>query len=237
MLAEPGANSFLPGQLSAGEVRFDYVYPGSYRLFLLSDFTVSYASEVFEVQPGEDLDLGTLVTEPAAVAHVLLQRGEGTARCAVQLGAQATGAMWASSDVGTVEEHLIENLSAGDFLLHVSGAGIASQKIPFQLEAGQTTTVEVLLAAAVKRRIEIHKPADASYNRIRLVLEHDDGRVYEEWDLATQALGGNPIAVERKLPLGEYVIRVLASGGAEGRAEFVMESLAPDQAPVVVQLK
>ncbi|HEX5052754.1 MAG TPA: sigma-70 family RNA polymerase sigma factor [Planctomycetota bacterium] len=135
-----------------GRFELGPVAPGTWSVYVRTPDYVPFTSERRELAADATWDLGTITLARGGTGQVHLV-GEpiaGATYYVVDTGAART---WTVGEVGG--EARTSALAPGDYLLLVSGEGIAGQAVPFTIRAGEVTTIDVRLARGVEQRVVI----------------------------------------------------------------------------------
>jgi hypothetical protein len=221
-------------KLEGGSFTFDRVEPGRHRVIVTSNEDPVLIGPWFELQPAEDKQLGTLVTEPGGVLRLCLERAPGTESVQPQLYVRFGDSSHSRKvEPGTSAEVRVDNLTPGAHQITGYATGAYLRGVACTIAAGTETTATIRLEAAVRREIVVDHAADQQLARIRVTGA--DGHSFLDHRIDRQL--ERPYRRWLHLPAGRFALSVETRGGGSNRVEFVVESLAPDQPPVQITAK
>lgn len=135
---------------------------------------------------------------------------------------------WATTDADG--GYRTNPLAPGDYLLLVSGKGVAAQATPFTIRTAEETTVAVQMQAGVAQRFQCDVPAGTKAEGASLLVRRGEAFVGRVWAPIPPGDG----AVEISLLPGEYTVSGEA-GALRGSATFSVGVVSG--APVTVTLR
>lgn len=242
-LARPGALAVqlytgpgrYAGTVEGDAFHFDRVEPGRSQLVVLSDETTIHIGPWFDLQPGADLDVGTLVTEPGGSLRLRIERGPGTERLSPKISLVHEGGSGRSLAPGTADEVRVDNLCPGVYRIHMYGEGLASSyDRSCTVVAGDQAEAAIPLRAAVQREIEVDFGPRQEVTEVRVA--DGAGSVMFDFQPGSYALP-RPYRIKLSLPLGSFVLRAVTSAGTSREVAFTMASLAAGQPLVRLDLR
>ncbi|MAB80589.1 MAG: hypothetical protein CMJ89_14650 [Planctomycetes bacterium] len=127
-LKAPRSVGPMHGKIEGHEFEFSREWPGQHGLIVLSGETPVHVTNGFDLAAGEQLDLGTLTTQPSGDLQLTLLRGSGVESAAGKLISKHRGHELAGHDRATT-----------------SGQGLAPASIEFELYAGRTAAKQLEL--------------------------------------------------------------------------------------------
>ncbi|MGB3969100.1 MAG: carboxypeptidase regulatory-like domain-containing protein, partial [Planctomycetota bacterium] len=221
--------------LQGAAFHFKDVEPGRVRVIAMAGEDPILYGPWVELQPGEQKDVGALVTEPGGKLVVKVVRGPGTE--AIEPTIYVTPA-----DAGhgrklvlgkAATELVFDNMVTGEHRISLYSPGVASiRDARCSVAVGAPATATIELRAAVSREIGVEYEAAQRITHIR--VQDDEGRAL--FDYAQPRAMERPYRMKLQFPLGRFTFTVESE---TGKAETVIEmtSLAEGQPPVVLQAK
>jgi len=186
------ANLGLPGEVGAdGSFELGSLVPALYTLRVRAEGHVEHVFGPRRLAAGESWELGLLVLEPAATLVVRAIQPDG-ADLNPRFRAHRR------SDDGHFDLGLLEPddrswrrefLAPGEYVLETGGHLVAASLLPFVLVAGETRTLEIVLAAGLPRTIDVRTPPDLGLARVHLRVWADVGELLAEAELFPMAPG------------------------------------------------
>jgi hypothetical protein len=220
-------------QIDGDAFTFTKVEPGQLRVIVMSGEDPILAGDPFELQPAEDKDLGTLVTEPGGRLRLRLERGAGAEALRPKVHLRQDDLLPVRTvEPGEATEWYVDNLSPGTYSISAWGPGVARAKCQGKVVAGIDTDATLRLRAAAERELLVDYPAE---QRLRRVHIHDDAGV-TYLDFKPEAVVRRPFRMKLSLPLGKFTFEAATESG-EAKLEFAMTSLAAGQPPVRVEVR
>jgi protocatechuate 3,4-dioxygenase beta subunit len=229
-----GGGWYTNSQLDGDAFHFTGVEAGRrYQVLVMSGEDPVLASAWFELGPGEEKQLGTLVTEPGGTLRLRIERSPGTEKIAPSVYLQLEGSS-RKVEPGTSAEVLIDNLSPGTWRLTAYAEGMASVRGECRVVVGVETEGKITLRAAAQREIVVEYAATQRLSRIQ--VRDATGVDHLDMQPRTTTLP-RPYTIKLRLPLGHFTFSAETESGASGRMEFDMTSLAEGQPPVRLQVQ
>lgn len=121
-----------------------------------------------------------------------------------------------------------KHLAPGRHELSISGEGVASLMIPFSIEPGTDTTLDVTLTEGLAQSISYLAPWDHEAAWIRCRIATRDGATVSKTNLLRKA-AGEPHRTRVWLGTGDYVIELLHDDAPPRRVEFTVGSGGSDE--------
>jgi len=200
---------------NAGRFALGPVPPDTWRVRITSPEHPEFTSEERQLGPQALWDLGTITLARGGRARVRLvgQPRDGAAFCVVDAATRKR--FWGVSNA--TGDRRTSELAAGDYLLRVTGKGIAEQALPFSIRAGEEVVVDVELRQGIAQRIACDVPAGTVVDDAVLVwIQRGDAPVARA---AVSYKRGEPAEVW--LAPGDYTA-VAELGTLRGSAAFTV---------------
>ena len=215
-----------------GTFRYGPYPPNTYALRLESDGYPPIRVPERTLAPNEVWDLGTLQFQRGGnlTAQLIADPGVATAGLALQVYDEAgrfVERIASENAIGTSGP-----LAPGVYSLQLSGAGLASQSVPFTIVADRETRLDVPVHAGVTTTIEWTLPPGASKNDPARFVVRDAANVVV-WRGTAPAGNTNP-AVTLALRPGEYRIEA-ELGGHRGSTALSVATNGTIKAKLVLQ--
>ncbi|HLQ36324.1 MAG TPA: hypothetical protein VK348_00885, partial [Planctomycetota bacterium] len=236
ILATDHGSWHTQSHLAGASFHFKDVEPGRVRVVAMSGEDPILYGPWIDLQPAEDRDLGTLVTEPGGKLMLHVVRGPGTEALEPTIYLTPVGGSHGRKAVlpKNTTELVLDNMNAGEQQLSVYGKGMASiQGDRCTVTAAAEAAATIELRAAVDREIVVDYAAGQQLTHIRV----QDERAREVFDYAQPRALERPYRVKLQLPLGRFTFRVETEGGGAAETTFAMTTLEPGQPAVVLQAK
>lgn len=226
----------FPVDPASGRIEVAAVYPGTLQVQVRSPSHPWVALGEHAVAAGEVTDLGTVRLSAGGRVQGTLSGGseEGLESLEFLIGAAAGG------EGGTVvrdgREFHTSPLREGDYTLIVRGDRIASQEVPFRVEAGATLRLDLVLEPALLREVVLELAPDAAPSRSAWATVHDVAgrRVWTDFSLWADEQGRFHARVS--VPAGSYTLFARA-GEAEASVPLVVDLDPVPQAALLVVLR
>ena len=189
------------------------------------------------IEAGELVDLGTIQLDPASFVHGTIRGGEEEQLESLRLILTRVGE---NGEAGvltrTARTYRSNALSAGSYLLHVSGDGVVSASHPLEVPAGEELTYELELDRAALRRVVLEFEAGSelpAWVNVT-VLDGESGRSI--WSRSF-----NPSEPQLELQVsvvpGTHRLRASAADGRRGEAAIEVLDFHGGQPPLRLPLR
>ncbi|MCP3920919.1 MAG: carboxypeptidase regulatory-like domain-containing protein [bacterium] len=222
----------LPADPKTGEVVVERVPPGACSLTASAAEHPSVALGEREVQMGEQLDLGRIeLAEAGRITGELVAKDGASFEDLTIRVVDAEG-----RDAGQVRRegrrYSSAALAAGAVELQVQGDFVAPVRIPCDVRANETSTVDVELVSAPMREVQFKPSAAAMPRYLWCLVQTPDGQ--EVWRAGGLRSNGGVFVARVSLPAGSYV--VFAGSPATGNHSLPLQirDVAGAQEPLVV---
>lgn len=224
------ANLGMPGEVGAdGSFELGRLVPALYTLRVRAEGHVEHVFGPRRLAAGESWELGQLVLEPAATLVVRAQLPEGTRVSPwFRVHRRSDDGHF---DLGPLEPRdgtwRREALAPGAYVLETGGHLVAASLLPLELAAGETRTLEVVLAAGHPRTIDVRTPTDLGLARVHLCVWTGTGELLSEAELIPMAPGAYRHSASYA-PGNYRVVAELADGrSVTGELRVSAEEFAP----------
>lgn len=225
-------------QTTDGRFSFARVPPGDWRLWVRRPQRTGFdpSRAVDALHAGEVRDLGVLraVAEGAIQASLHSRDGQP----------MRNGVLWVFDTAGTewrvACDQATTTLPAGRYRYEARALDCCHTIGSIDVRAGETTRLEVHIAAGVERHVRLRVPPEAGLElrRARCVVRHEDGTVayddvhehYPEHDV------GRIVLPRLSLSVGTWHVVVTSTDGRRFVGTFPIDTLRPTMAPIEVPL-
>ena len=206
------------------DFHFPDLEPGRYKLLVLSGEALVHAGPWFDLGPGEDRDLGTIVTEPAAAVrlHLIRPPGQEDLTATAFLGTPGT---FYSREVKfeTSSEVLLEGLTPGDYELTLYARDHASPRVLFTASADEIRDVEIHLEPGAKRDFRIVLPEDVELTLLEVEATDDQGHRWLHHSTPKVPPTGEPFVTGGRFVPGSYTLAVRVFGDDPDEPAYATE--------------
>ena len=216
---------------------FPGVEPGRYRPVILVAENPVFRGDWITLEPGQDLDLGTLKTEPGGSVLVHFKRDEATQAVEPRLYFHSGGMYGRSVELAQAEEMLVDNMSAGEYTVSVYATGMVSMSEVVTVEAGKQAELTLEPAPAVRRAIEVTWPENEKLGALTIRVENELGDVLWDSTQPNVAFLKRPYTQSPNLTVGHYTVTAESKTGLRGTAQFAILNLEQDQPVVMVEMR
>jgi RNA polymerase sigma-70 factor (ECF subfamily) len=150
------------GQFDAGPLP-----SGSYELYLASAAYPLRRLAGFDLAPNQLLDLGDLVQAAPGRLHARVRAPDGGAARDIRARLEGTLGQGPSGGIETVVLGSVDSspLEPGAYALFVRANGSAATRVPFDIRAGEETSIDVALAPGIERTLRFRLPDGDSTSR------------------------------------------------------------------------
>ncbi|MEM7199244.1 MAG: sigma-70 family RNA polymerase sigma factor [Planctomycetota bacterium] len=188
----------------------------------------------FSLQPGQELDLGTLVIRRPGAAIVHVRRPDGTPCASGTVSIVDEGGH--TMDPVPIREGAAHftHLAPGRWTAFLTGRTLTMMSVSVEVQADTTARTEITIEPGVEQVVEVQSAAAQDASRLRLRWCDPDGRprCVEPW----QDLTGDARLVRRRLPAGRHLLEVESPGGRQAAVRFRVDAPPATPVPVVVEL-
>ena len=229
-------------RVSAERVGLSFVFtdvePGRYRLVVVVGENPVLGGELIELAPGQDLDLGTLRTEPGGSILVRVERDAATEGVGPRLFFRTDGMLHGRSvEIGKAAEVLVDNMSAGRYTVGAYGDGMLTLHAEVTVEVGAQAELVLDLSPAVRCPLEITWPENKTLGALTVRIEDAFGET--PWNVTETNVSflTRPYSRSLQLPLGRYTVTAESKTGLRGTGQFEVANLDPEQPVVRVEMR
>ncbi|MEM1449158.1 MAG: sigma-70 family RNA polymerase sigma factor [Planctomycetota bacterium] len=216
---------------------FEQRYPGRFRVVALAGERLIASTEAFDVVPGQDLDLGTLATEPGGALAVTVRRGEGAELFELHGRLKHDGAIpWHSFQPGRSSEIRLEHLESGTHRLVLLCQGGVRIHRDVEIEANRETALTVDLVTGVDVEYEIAWDFEEPPGRLRYSARTADGDIILDRTWGSLRERKEPITSQFVATVGVHTLRAWTDDGREAETTFEVRGGTLVQAPAKVAL-
>ena len=189
------------------------------------------------IEAGELVDLETIQLDPASFVRGTIVGGEEAALESLRMILTRAGE---NGEAGvltrTGREYRSNALSAGPYLLHVSGEGVVSATHPLEVPSGEELTHDLELEQAAVRRVVLEFEAGRELPRwvSVMVLDGTSGR-----SIWSRSLNPEHEQLEVRVSVvpGTHRVRATAEDGRKGEAAMEVLSFHGGQPPLRIPLR
>ncbi|MEZ6015030.1 MAG: carboxypeptidase-like regulatory domain-containing protein [Planctomycetota bacterium] len=216
-----------------GVWRFDLDEPGSFRPIALVGERVIAMGETFDFMPGNDLDLGTLRTEPGSVLIIDWSMPGQRLPEGLMVYLQPEGTRTAEELTPPLTHRFrFESLQPGAGKLTMHAQNMLEVELDYELVAGEETVLDVALvpAVAVRYRIDLPTYEDAVSFACR-IIDASTGNELQNAVTKDFRRYPNPVEWSRQLTPGTYRLEASLGNGRHADTVFSVHSLEPTEAP------
>jgi RNA polymerase sigma-70 factor (ECF subfamily) len=224
-----------------GSFRLGPLPPGRYRLQAeLAHFPELFLGE-HDLAPGQVLDLGGVPARRGGflIAKLLDEVGK-------PFGQRVHLDMWDSRQIQFVPLKFDDGTSTaragpcspGSYILAIGGRdGVACAEHPLEIVDGETTELEVVVKAGVKRTLVFRAPAEAKSGRV-LQFKVLDGSGNEVLQQGVRMQGSKPVVdLAYFFAPGSYRIEASTDSGLKAEGTFEVRTLAEPPADHPIELR
>lgn len=198
-----------------GRVELGPIPPGTWIVCVHSSDYPEFTSER-ELAANSTWDLGLITLIHGGRARLVLPELSPPLAYFVVTGVDGRRASGSISDETGGRRTSV--LAPGDYLLSVSGKGIAATAVPFSIRAGDETPVDIRPEPGVVQQFTIDVPSNMKGLGVRLAIRRSGAFVGQAWaSLATT----RPLTTEAWLGSGEYTVHAEANE-LRGSAAFTV---------------
>jgi RNA polymerase sigma factor (sigma-70 family) len=210
-----------------GRVELGPVAPGTWRVSIRDPQRVEFQSEPRALAADSTWDLGTIVLGRGGTARLRVV-GEPPPGARYHVSNAARTRSWGVADA--TQQHRTSPLAGGDYVVVVSGDGVAAAAVPFTIREGEEVEVEVRPGAGVAQRVVCALPPDANGDGVSIAIARGDRRVASVW---APVRPGDTAATAWLAP-GDYVATATL-GDLRGTAPFTVGAASGE--PVSITLR
>ena len=230
----PVARSCSSGHVD-GRFRLGPVAPGTYRILATHEQHPWLDLGEHEVARAETLDLGEIRFPVAGRLIVTVVRADGSGKplaCSLQ-GTELMGTAWESRGNGVYRS---VPLAPGNHVVRAGGAGAADVRRVVTVEAGETTSVEILVPPGARRWLRFPEPERGPPARsCRVVVRDEAGEVV--FDATVRRHEDQPLGISASFARGTFQVAVEADNGLSAQGTFTVTRLEPRREPIDVALR
>lgn len=218
-LQREGSNTFQMARPSANRFRFEEVEPGRVRVVLMVGMSAFFASEWFELAPGEDRDLGILVPPPGGAVRIEVEYVDGAQPTAIRCNFGA--GMFGRELLWDGNAFVAEDFPPGEHSIWIRAPGIYAEThgLFVPVTSGGSSTCRVRLRPGGTVDYVLSPSPGGSWE----VLE---SRITEGERLLSEQHFRNgvglvvPIRSRLQLPVGRFTMEVVEDGGEKVTRSF-----------------
>jgi RNA polymerase sigma-70 factor (ECF subfamily) len=214
---------------TVGAFTFGDVAAGSYHVVVWSGDNPIARSAAFTVASGEQVDVGTITSEPGGALELVLTRAPDAASAAAELHlALGDGLFHEPIAIAAGQERVrLERLAPGPLSGTLVGDDLVTRRFELEIVAFETATATAHLARGALCTFEVALTTGAVSGDLVLVVRDASGAVAHEAKRALAAVLVSPVSFEARLPLGTYTYAVTGSGSGAVEGTFTLEALEP----------
>ncbi|HEU4417378.1 MAG TPA: carboxypeptidase regulatory-like domain-containing protein, partial [Planctomycetota bacterium] len=199
---------------NAGRFALGPVSPDSWRVRISSRDHAEFMTEERQLGPDATWDLGTITLPRGGRARMRLVGPPRDGAWFGVIDAARNVRMWTLSD--EADGRRTSALASGDYLLLVSGKGVAAQALPFTIREGEEVVVDVELRQGTAQRLVCDVPAGTGVPGATVWIQRGDAPVARKWVSFTS---NEP--AEAWLAPGDYAA-VAEAGALRGSTAFTV---------------
>ena len=217
------------GKVEGGAFSFDRVTPGRFRLTLHQNDAVLAHSDWFELQPGEELDVGVLRTVVGGSVRVRAERGPGTSGISPKLYFRHDDA--ARSTVVTLvgDDQQVDNLTPGHYEVSGYAKGLVAIKGEVTVKEGEVVDLAVALSTGTLTRFAVWVPKDPVVTSYKYTIRSFAGEEVRSYGADFGSSPTRPFPISVTIPPGRHVIEFRADDVYVGRAVFEVTGEAREE--------
>jgi hypothetical protein len=212
---------------------------GSYELYLVSTAYPLRKLAGFALAPAQRLDLGDLVQPAPGRLHARVRAPDGGAARDIRARFEGTLGQGPSGGIETVALGSLDSspLEPGAYALFVRASGAAATRVPFDIQAGEVTSIDVALAPGIERALRFGLPdGDSTSHYVYFELRDASGAalVLENCDNTRR---DKSVSHTITLAPGDYSIEAYGDDHLRASARFSVSNDAAASTAIDVRLE
>ncbi|MEO6708580.1 MAG: sigma-70 family RNA polymerase sigma factor [Planctomycetota bacterium] len=224
VLESPDGTGRYPRRADDEGFEFRGIAAGRYRVVGQFAEEVGFISEPFELQAGEQLDLGILMVAPGASLTLHLRRAselEGEQVSYAYLHPR-DALRQSPLDFSSSDEVVLKNLTLGAYELKIYGGPKYAQVMrSFELKADME--LDLPLRPYFPRIIEFAFDPTKASGSLHLTIRDAQGELFEDTTLFNRWNEHSPFGLHYNMPAGHFTVRAESSSGLVASGEIHVE--------------
>ncbi|MCP3915287.1 MAG: sigma-70 family RNA polymerase sigma factor [bacterium] len=237
LLENEGLTAWEHANLDGNAFHFSDVAPGRYRVRVLQADDPIQAWDWFELEPGEDLDLGTLETAAGGSLHIHFERTEAARKSSFEVHVIAPERYYplrrAVASDGS--ELVVGALAPGPYQVRLYGAQLSTQPLDIEIRADEVLEVRKLVETGAACSLEVSGAGDKAWGQVTLEVRRGE-ELFDSMTGSASELRW-PFTHHARLPVGMYVARAATESGLSARRTFTISSDLDSQAEIRLELR
>jgi len=213
---------------SEGHFTTDEVPAGRYFIMVKASDEVVFLSDTFELLPAQRLDLGVLLTEPAASLRIALRTPDGAVleapRAYIGDGFRQRGMKWNGQAL------VADNLTVGQHKVRLAAPGWHAPPFDVNLVAGQDNTVTVDVVPGARRLLTVTFPYPDRWQAGHMEVRNQQGEVIAQYrNVKSHGIGVSSRSWYAHLPFERLSFEAVIDGARHRRELDLRSPPAPDE--------
>ena len=197
-------------QLDGDRFTARQVPPGRWFVWLQADGEPVVVGPTFELQDGQQLDIGDVVTEPGGTLRVALRTNDGAT---IDKPAADLDSSYRRQRLKWDGTHLVAtNATVGRHRVQLSTPGWHAPPRDVEVTAGGDSVVTLDVAPASHRRFRFTMPFPDQWQRCEFALRDAAGNVVSADSTTTAATGIEPHWWQAPQPFGQFTLEAVVDG-------------------------
>jgi hypothetical protein len=184
--------------------------PGRWFVWLEADGEPIVVGPDFEVQGGQQLDIGDVVTEPGGTLRVALRTRDGAT---IDKPAAELDTSFRRHRLKWDGTYLVAtNVTAGRHQMRITTPGWHAPPRDVEVTAGGDSVVTIDVAPASTRRLRFTMPFPDRWQRCEFTLRDAAGNVVSTDSATTAGVGIGPHTWHGQQPFGQFTLEAVVDG-------------------------
>ncbi|HEX6811579.1 MAG TPA: sigma-70 family RNA polymerase sigma factor [Planctomycetota bacterium] len=212
-----------------GRFRIEGLAPGRYFVQATTDEGPVGRGPWFDLQPGQHLDVGDLVTEPGGSVRIAVRAPAGT-----EVGAPRAwlGRSYEGRAMRWDGEHLVAaNVTAGRYSVRLRGKDWCARPQDVDVRAGQEALLAIEVVPAIERTLTLEFPLPDKWKQCDVLLRDASGEMAATVaEFSSEAIGPFSYPWKGPLPFGQFTLEAMLDGVRHTWPVDLRESVPSGQA-------